>query len=220
LLCPYIAPTILLYNGFTMETRMAFNPDIQHRHLIRLRDYDYSSNGAYFLSLCTRERKCKFVEIIDGSMHLNEVGCIVEACWRAIAKNFPYVKLDSWVIMSNHLHGIILITKALQPVGSKQALPALTASCLNKSSNKTEEHLYQPLHGTNPGSLSAIVQNFKSISTRKINRCLHSPGATLWQRNYYERIIRNENELERAHTYIVNNPVKWSLDKENPANCP
>jgi putative transposase len=199
---------------------MAFNPDIHHRHSIRLRDYDYSSNGAYFLSLCTRERKCDFGEIIDGSMYLNEVGCLVESCWRAIAENFPDVKLDSWVIMPNHLHGIIIITDAIQPVGAKQASSALPASCLNKSSNLAEEHSHLPLHGTNPGSLSAIVQNFKSISTRKINRLLHTPESALWQRNYYERIIRNENELERARTYIVNNPIRWSLDKENPANCP
>jgi len=214
---------------------MTFNPDIHHRRSIRLRDYDYSDAGAYFVTICAQNRDWDFGEIIDGEMRLNELGRVVEACWRAIAGNFPTVKLDAWVIMPNHLHGIILITNSITSVGAKQGSPALPAFGRNEYKSEAEKD-YQgeagetcfaptkPLHGTLPGtksgSLGAIVQNFKSVSSRKVNKLRQRPGSPVWQRNYYERVIRSENELKRAREYIVNNLMEWGLDKENPANCP
>ena len=109
--------------------------------------------------------------------------------------------------------------------GVKQVSPALPAFDCNTSADdiadkgKAGETFALPLHGTVSGSLCAVVQNFKSVSTRKINRLRNNPGCPVWQRNYYERVIRDDNELVRAREYIVNNPLKWDLDHENPLNC-
>jgi REP element-mobilizing transposase RayT len=125
--------------------------------------------------------------------------------------------------MPNHFHAIIIIHDT---VGAKQDPPALPAfdveSGVDADSDKGKagETFALPLHGTISGSLCSIVQNFKSISTRKINHLRANPGCPVWQRNYYERVIRNETELSRAREYIVTNPVKWQLDKENPVNKP
>jgi putative transposase len=122
-------------------------------------------------------------------------------------------ELDVFVVMPNHLHGIIILTGrhtagrgeafARQSQGRPQSIPA-NASPLRSA------------HGTQPGALAAIVQNFKSVSTRKINRTRATPGMPVWQRNYHEHIIRDENEFSRIREYIVNNPLQWAVDRENP----
>ncbi|CAG0982487.1 hypothetical protein ANAEL_01829 [Anaerolineales bacterium] len=190
---------------------MTFNSDIHHRRSIRLKDYDYSRAGAYFVTICAFQRECLFGEIIEGKMHLNTLGLKVVECWQRLADHFPHLTLDESVIMPNHFHGIVHIGDT-PDFGSPQA-----------DSGEAGESLASPLHlpllqGTVAGSLGAIVQNFKSVSTRKINVLRQNRGCPLWQRNYYERVIRNETELARAREYIANNPMKWELDKENPAN--
>jgi REP element-mobilizing transposase RayT len=117
--------------------------------------------------------------------------------------------------MPNHFHAILLIQDS---VGAKQDLPALPAFDLRGTRAKHENTVLSPLRGTIPGSICSIIQNFKSVTTRKINQIRVNPGCPVWQRNYYERVIRNEHELDRAREYIVNNPLKWELDKENPVN--
>lgn len=207
---------------------MSFNSDIHHRNSIRLRDYDYSSAGAYFVTICAWQRECVFGEISDGEMRLNETGRLVDTCWRAIAGYFQQVSLDEFVVMPNHLHGIIVINsaKSIKVVGAKQvssALPAFGGNSIKAPDSglmgEADESLASPLHGTQAGSLGAIIQNFKSISARRINKFQQTPGCPIWQRNYYERVIRTENELARAREYIVNNPLKWELDKDNPRHC-
>ena len=133
-------------------------------------------------------------------------------CWLNIPKNFDNTSLDEFVLMPNHLLGIIFIHEAR---GKGEASP-------ERQSNGTviKPGDASPLHaeGTIPGSVGAIIQNFKSVSTRKVNRLYFKPGNKIWQRNYYERIIRNERELNAIRKYIHDNPYNWGLDKENPAN--
>ncbi len=188
---------------------MTFNPDIHHRRSIRLKNYDYSQAGVYFVTICAFQRECLFGEIIQGEMHLNTMGLKVVECWQRLADHFPHLSLDESVIMPNHFHGIVHIGGDKPGFGSSPANPGETL----------DSSLHLPLlQGTVAGSLGAIVQNFKSVSTRKINVLRQNRGCPLWQRNYYERVIRNETELARAREYIANNPIKWELDKDNPAN--
>jgi REP element-mobilizing transposase RayT len=194
---------------------MPFNPDIHHRRSIRLQNYDYSQNGAYFVTLCSWQRECLFGEIIEGAMHLNDFGRVVESQWRGLPAHFSGINLDEFVIMPNHFHGIAHIIK---PVGAKQDPSALPAFDLRCQQGKAGETLALPLQGTESGSLAAVIQNFKSLSTRKINKIRNNSGCLTWQKNYYERVIRDEGELAATREYIINNPLQWQLDKENPAN--
>ncbi len=185
---------------------MPFNPEIHNRRSIRLKNFDYSQNGAYFVTLCVNQRVCLFGEILNGTMVLNEIGRIVHCVWENIETN-RNVQLDAFVIMPNHFHAILHIISA----------------DLHGNQGEAGETFASPLpefkmfpFGTVPGSFNAIIQNFKSVTSRRINRFNNTPGVQVWQRNYYERVIRNELELTRAREYIIHNPLKWDLDKENP----
>jgi REP element-mobilizing transposase RayT len=202
-----------------------FNPDIHHRRSIRLREFDYRNAGAYFVTICSFQRECLFGEVVGGEMRLNPLGMAVDACWRSIANHFSNVQLDEFVIMPNHFHGIMDMT-ASESVGAKQgssASPGFESYGNNDGDcNKGEagETFASPLRdGTVSGSLGAVIQNFKSVSTRKINKMRNNPGCLIWQRNYYEHVIRNEADLANIRQYIANNPLKWDLDENNPANA-
>ena len=177
---------------------MSYNPDRYHRRSIRLKSYDYSQTGAYFVTICALDRECVFGEIADGQMRLNPLGEIVQACWHCLPQHFWYLELDAFVIMPNHVHGII----ELNGVGAQHAAPLPGGLRPNVP----------------PGSLGAIVRSFKSAVSKQINESRGAPGTPIWQRNYYEHIIRNEDELRRICQYIVDNPAQWVLDRENPAN--
>jgi REP element-mobilizing transposase RayT len=204
---------------------MTYNPEIHHRHSIRLKDYDYSQAGAYFVTICAWQRECLFGEIVNGEMVLNDMGQIVNLVWSALPEHFTSIQLDEYLIMPNHFHGILHINETIEVVGGvgvKQGSSALPAFDLRGIKGKAGEALalpLPPLRGSASGSLCSIVQNYKSVSTRKINKLRNNPGCAVWQRNYYERVIRNEDVLFRAREYIVNNPMKWELDRENPINA-
>ncbi len=149
------------------------------RRSIRLEGYDYTSPGAYFVTAVTYQRELLFGEIVDGEMVLNTRGKIVWECWHEIPQHFPHVELGAFVVMPNHVHGVIEIV--------------------------------------DPGSLGAIIRSFKSTVTKRVNEKYNSPGMLLWQRNYYEHIIRSQQDWERIHDYILANPTNWDDDKENPA---
>ena len=191
-----------------------YNPEEHHRRSLRLPNYDYTQSGAYFVTICTWNRECLLGEIVAGEMRLNEYGHIVVECWLAIPQHFPRVELDAFVVMPNHIHGIIMIAGATHPspdlVGATHASPdpvgATHASPLQK----------QHRSGPNPQSLGAIVGSFKSAAAKRINEFRGTPGFPVWQRNYYEHIIRNESALQRIRMYIQNNPINWDLDSENP----
>jgi len=182
------------------------------RKSIRLQGFDYASVGAYFVTICTNERACLFGEIIDGKIILNEIGKMVQRHWNSISKHFQNVIMDEFIMMPNHMHRIITI---FDDVGAKHSQKDTSVNKIVLSENASP---LQIPAGTKHQSLSAIVQNFKSITSRKFNKMKRTSPAKLWQRNYYEHVIRDEDELKRIREYIFNNPLKWELDKENPAN--
>ena len=173
---------------------MKFDPQKHHRRSIRLKGYDYSQAGAYFVTIVAYQRECLFGEVVDGEMVLNERGLIVVECWKAIPDHFQNVDLGAFVVMPNHVHGIIFINDV---VGARHASPL-------------------PENVIKRGSLGVIVGSFKSAVAKRIGRELNETG--IWQRNYFERIIRDEREMERIHRYIESNPFQWADDTENPAN--
>jgi len=193
---------------------MTYNPDIHHRHSIRLKDYDYSQAGAYFVTICAWQRECLFGEIVDGEMVFNDIGRIVVDEWEKTAQIRTNIELDVFSIMPNHFHGIFLIHKN---VGAHCMRPESAAKVTMAQFTENRAHISAPLRRQS-GSIGSVFAGFKSATTKRINAFRNNPGCPVWRRNYYERVIRNENELSRAREYIVNNPMKWELDKENPIN--
>jgi len=173
-------------------------PDSQRgqRRSIRLRGFDYREAGAYFITVCTANRQCVFGEIVDGAMALNEFGKIVEEEWYRTAILRSQISLDAFVVMPNHVHGVIRLD---EEEGKARLAP-------------TVDRFGRPA----AGSLSTIVGAFKSASTKRINEMRFTLGASIWQRNYFEHIIRDEQELNRIGEYIVANPARWSEDANNP----
>jgi putative transposase len=177
----------------------SYNSKIHHRQSIRLRGYDYSQVGAYFITICTYQRECMFGEVVDFQMHLNKLGTIVAEEWLSSSKIRPGIELDEWVIMPNHIHAIVVFTLAVgisDPVGA---------------------HSCAPLH-RKPRSLSSLIAGFKSTTTKQINEIRQTPKIPVWQRNYYERVVRNEASLNKIQQYIINNPFNWLYDSDNPTN--
>ena len=179
------------------------------RQSTRLRGYDYASAGAYFVTICAHERRCLFGEIVDGAMSVSALGQIVEACWVSIPTHFPSTTLDDFVVMPNHVHGIIVLGDTdTPPVGAQHAAPAMPDAPEDAGS----------AHRINvpAGSLGAIVRSFKAAATKRINDLRRSPGESVWQRNYYDHIIPDQEGLMRVRAYIANNPARWAFDAENP----
>ncbi|MBI4773737.1 MAG: transposase [Deltaproteobacteria bacterium] len=162
-----------------------------NRRSIRLHGYDYSRAGVYFVTICAWNRECLFGDAVDGKPILNDFGLKVAESWEWLATRHGYVDLDERVIMPNHLHGVIVITDVLEG-GSRTA----------------------PTKNRKP--IGRLVGAFKTVSTKRINDLRGTPSAKIGQSNYYEHIIRNDDELNRIREYIANNPAQWDVDRENP----
>jgi len=176
---------------------MKYDPEKHHRRSIRLKEYDYSQPGAYFITIVTQDRMCLFGEVVDGKMRLNAFGEIVAQTWYELPNHTPNVALDACIVMPNHMHGIIVITDA--HVGAIHELP-----------------LHElPLHARRRMLLPKIIGRFKMVSAKGINKIRNTPGVPVWQRNYYEHIIRNVDALNRIRQYITDNPMRWASDREN-----
>lgn len=185
------------YDGGTKSDPYGRPAGRPNRRSIRLKGYDYSQAGAYFVTICTQDRVYLFGEVVDGEMRLNEWGEIVRQCWFDIPAHFPKAALDEFVVMPNHIHGIIVLVDS--PVGATHASPLPT----------------QP-RGPQRQSIASIVGSYKSAVAKRINQQRGTPGAPVWQRNYYEHIIRNDESLNRIRQYIAENPLRWEVDRENP----
>lgn len=170
---------------------MNYDPERHHRRSVRLKDYDYASNGAYFVTLCTAGRICLFGKVRDGAVDLSEAGQIAHDAWLASEKIRHEVVLDEFIVMPNHVHGIILILD----VGADGVRPDEHAGSLR------------------PKSLSTFVSGFKSTVTRQINELRKTPDAPVWQRSFHDRVLRNEREVQARRMYIANNPVRWEMDE-------
>ncbi len=179
-------------------TGAASSAPTNRRQSLRLKEFDYSKEGAYFVTICTQNRKCLFGDVVDGATHLNDAGRLVQTVWDELPARCPGVCLDAFVVMPNHVHGMFFI------VGAGLALPLKGAA----SSAPTRSR---------PHTLGNVLRAFKSISAIGVNRALSRSGQPLWQRNYYEHVIRNEESLNRIRDYIATNPFRWELDRENPA---
>jgi len=166
---------------------------------IRLKGYDYAQAGAYFVTICTHGRDCILGEIVDEEVIVSSYGEIAKTCFEDIPQHFAHAKVDAFAVMPNHLHGIIVLLNTMEVV-------AQHAAQLRKGVS------FKP----DPGSLSSVVRSFKSASTKRINELRATPGSVFWQRNYYEHVIRNDRDLDRIREYIITNPLKWALDRENP----
>ena len=175
----------LCLNKFSAISHM-MKQDSHDRKNLRLRHYDYSQSGAYFITICTEERHPYFKNFPDLYQ-------VIQTQWNGLEKRLPEIKLDKFVIMPNHVHGIIFL------VESTHELPPQL-----------------PLQRRQNMLLSKAIGYFKMNSARQINQILKRSEKPFWQRSYYERVVRNENELKRIREYIQNNPLKWELDRENP----
>lgn len=169
---------------------------MHNRRSIRLKEFDYTQPGAYFVTVCTWRRENLFGEVVEGEVRLNERGYIVRECWNEIPEHFLQVDLDAFVVMPNHIHGIIVIK------GNDDVVGATHASPLHRKS------------GPRPKSLGAMVGSFKSATARRIHG--ESGETGIWQRNFYERVIRDEKEWDLMRRYIEYNPDNWEQDEENP----
>ena len=174
-----------------------------------MKRYNYAQNGAYFVTVCAHNKGCLFGVIVDGEMRLNDAGCIVEKWWLELPHKFPLVEVDEYVIMPNHFHGIVVIVGADLRVCPD---PCINLRTLSDKHTKGE-HIGSPLH--------KIIQWFKTMTTNEYIRAVKQCGLPplhdkFWKRNYYEHIIRNEDRLNKIREYIITNPLKWFLDRENP----
>lgn len=200
---------------------MSFNPENHHRRSVRLKNYDYSQPGSYFITICTNDRKKLFGDIETTSIDraglepaptenshvkLNNYGEIVLQTWQDLVKHNNGIKLGEFVIMPNHIHGIIHIIDSetewddFTPSNFKfRDVGAGSKPALNHYEKRT--------------SLSEVIRQFKTFSTRKINRLWKTPGVSIWQRDYFEHIIRDQKSYDQIVEYIQNNPLMWKKDK-------
>ena len=173
------------------------------RKALRLKSFDYSSEGFYFVTICTQDRQCLFGAVVGAGpgagpqMVLNDAGYMVKSIWNEMPDYYPGVYIDEFVVMPNHVHGIISIDNRM----GRGAVPA-------------PEHAGGETPPLQP-ALGRMVAYFKYQSTKRINEVRETPGESVWQRNYYEHVIRNESDLNQIRQYILDNPGNWASDAEN-----
>ena len=171
-----------------------------NRRSIRLKGYDYSQAGTYFVTLCTRNRECLFGGIVNGEMRLNDAGEIVAHEWIKTAEICDAIELDEWVVMPNHFHGIFILSAAVGAIH--------------------ESPLHMTVTQRRNMAVPKIIGRFKMLSAKRINELRQTPGEKLWQRNYWEHVVRNEPELNRLREYIHSNPARWTWDTLYGVPCP
>ena len=239
------------------------------RSSLRLREFDYSTPGAYFVTICTAGKVCLFGQVVEDGVSLTAAGSLVASTWSEMPHHYPTVQIDAFVVMPNHIHGIVILTEG-QPNGPSpqdgQAWePAPTPTPTSTQDGQAwepapavgptttqEGQAWQPAPtpgpttsqdgqawepaptvgpSTTPGAglkpgqtfgLSDTIHRFKSLTTRRFAELGHSCGPRpsyhhLWQRNYYEHVIRDYDSVQRIREYIANNPLAWDLDRENPS---
>ena len=188
---------------------MRYDPDKHHRKSIRLKGYDYSQEGAYFVTICTQNRVCLFGDIVDGQMVLNDAGYMVEKWFLELENKFPDIRCDGYIIMPNHFHCIVVNVGADLRVCPDNGQSHRIAPTI-MGEHTGGEHTGSPLR--------RVIQWLKTMTTNGYIRGVKQHGwprfdGRLWQRNYWEHIIRNDNELNRIRQYIIDNPAKWESDR-------
>ena len=194
-----------------------FDPKKHHRRSIRLPEYDYAQAGAYYVTIVAWHRECLFGEVVNREVVLNEVGKIVQWEWKELPKRLQFIELGAFVVMPNHFHGILFFHEI---VGATRQEPAKTRAGEIRLPDITIDGIDgSPLpRGPKPASLGAIMAQFKSRVTKRLWKFPSLKRTPVWQRNYYEHIIRNERDLQNKTDYIEANPMLWHEDNENPLN--
>jgi REP element-mobilizing transposase RayT len=204
---------------------MRFHPERHHRRSIRLKGYDYRQAGAYFVTICTQDRAFLFGQVVHDEMQLNDAGKMVYDIWNDLPAFYPGVQTDAFIVMPNHIHGIIILVGAdprvcpAQPsigVGPRAYPDSGPRACPGQPQEMGQPQGVAPTLG-----LPDVVHRFKTMTTKRYADAVKRLGwepfrGRLWQRNYYEHIIRNEESLNRIREYILTNPMRWALDRENP----
>lgn len=170
----------------------------RHRRSIRLPGFDYSQLGAYYITVCTKDRECLFGQVLNRQMQLSQAGRIIQEVWDGLPHFYHGIEVDAFVVMPNHVHGVLAIH---EPVGAIHESPSYA----------------EPIVHRRRMLLSKIVGRLKMVSAKQINALRGSSGQPLWQRNYYEHVIRDDGSLNRIRLYISDNPAQWEFDHENPA---
>ena len=185
----------------------------ERRRSLRLKGYDYTRAGAYFVTICAQDQACLFGDVVDGCMSLNDAGHMLAMLWNDIPARFADVEIDTFVVMPNHVHGIIVLPDA----ANRAARRGATTRVAPTAGNVVEATLVVA------PALGEVVAAFKSATTVHYIRGVKTRAwpafrRRLWQRNYYEHVVRDEKELDRIRRYIDENPARWALDDENPEN--
>jgi REP element-mobilizing transposase RayT len=212
---------------------MTYDPKIHHRRSIRLQGYDYSQNGAYFITLCAQDRKPIFGKIVNGEMQLNQFGIIARDEWLKTSAMRKNIEIDEFMIMPNHLHGIIVINNAdigrgamprAQDMAEDTGTIDLGKGTLDKSTGTLQRAPTEPATPTREqfgkptsNTIPTIIRGYKAAVTKQINTIQIAAGVynipeRIWQKNYYEHVIRNEASLNRIREYIMSNPLNWKED--------
>ncbi len=203
-------------------TGIKFNPQKHHRRSIRLRGYDYSQPGAYFITIVTYQRECLFGEIVGGEMKLNQYGKIVDHAWHDLPNHYRHVEPGVLCSMPNHVHGVIILIDDSRGGSSEfilassqkwQTRPYKTSEFTEASSKYWQTCPYKPYKRH---ALPEIVRAIKSFSAKRINALRNIHGISVWQRNYYEHIIRNDREMYNISRFVESNPSAWMNHDENP----
>jgi putative transposase len=179
---------------------MSERSSIPKRRSIRIPAFDYSQSGGYFVTICAFHKRCLFGEIENSCVRLNRLGDIATACWEEIPTHFPHITLADWVVMPNHLHGIVKIGER-----ARRAVPL--------------PNIHRPESFQRPvsGSIPTIIRSYKSAVTKRVRESLSQPDYQVWQSNYFEAILRSAKEFDAAVRYIRENPKTWQLDSDNPS---
>jgi REP element-mobilizing transposase RayT len=212
----------------TYNIMQKYDPQIHHRRSIRLKGYDYSRAGAYFVTICVHQRECLLGNIVNGEMQLSRFGKIVSYAWQDLPKHYPHVILDEFCIMPNHVHFIVVLddddgrdgssrlSQVSLPANSRDGSRGLSQTSLLTNTLLSKTPLpAQETHPYRRHPLSEAIRAFKSFSAKRINDLQKTTGSPFWQKNYYEHIIRNDREWNAIAWYIFNNPLHWQLDRDN-----
>jgi putative transposase len=232
---------------------MKYNPEIHHRRSIRLPGYDYGQAGLYFITICAWQRQCIFGAIEDGEMHLNHMGEIARDEWLRTAKMRPNIDIAEFVVMPNHVHGIIAIGDGMDVIGAVGAVGVIGRGTMHRAPTDDTEKFGKPTSNTIPAivngetdvtdvdmdvvgvngrgtmhraptidtekfgkptsnTIPTIIRGYKAAVTTQVNILRQSPQCPVWQRNYYENVVRSEAEYLRIADYILNNPRQWQED--------
>lgn len=197
---------------------MTYDPIIHQRRSVRLPDYGYAQPGAYCITICAHQRRCIFGKVKDGRVHPSYVGEIVREEWLRTPGVRPDVTLDEWIVMPNHMHAIVFVGAhghAPPPLGLRWPEHPKGATRSVTGDADDGAHVHAPLQRPRR-CLGSLVGGFKGTVTARANALRNAPGAPVWQRSYYEHVIRDAAELNDIRLYIARNPSYWDTDTENP----